>query len=223
MENFARARHNMVESQIRTNKVTDEMLLAALADVPRERFVAKAQKGIAYVDEDIPIDGGRYLMEPMVLARLLQEAFVTKDDIVLDVGAATGYNTAVLARLAGTAVALDSDPGLVKHATDAFADLHVDNAVAVEGALAEGYARQGPYNVILVSGMVPEVPQALFDQLAEGGRLVSVVAGDRGPAGQGMSRAMIYKKAGGVVSGRVLFDAAVPMLPGFEQEAAFVF
>ncbi len=223
MDNFARARHNMVESQIRTNKVTDDMLLAALGDVPRERFVPKAQRGIAYVDEDIPIGGGRYLMEPMVLARLLQEILIEKDDIALDVGAATGYNAAVMARLAGTTVALDRDADLVQHATAAFEELHIDNAVAVEGELAKGYARQGPYNVILLSGMVPKVPISLFEQLSEGGRLGAIVPGDHGPAGQGMSRAMIYRKSGGVVSGRILFDAAVPMLPGFEQEEAFVF
>ena len=223
MDNYARARHNMVESQIRTNKVTDEMLLAALGDVPRERFVPKAQRGVAYVDEDIPIGGGRYLMEPMVLARLLQEILIEKDDIALDVGAATGYNAAVMARLAGTTVALDSDAELVRHATAAFEELHIDNAVAVEGELSKGYARQGPYNVILLSGMVPKVPVSLFEQLAEGGRLGAIVPGDHGPAGQGMSRAMIYRKTGGVVSGRILFDAAVPMLPGFEEEKAFVF
>lgn len=223
METFARARHNMVESQIRTNKVTDELLLAALADIPRERFVPAAQEGIAYVDEDIPIGNGRYLMEPMVLARLLQEAEVGLEDIALDVGAGAGYGAAVLARLAGTVVALENDEDLVLAAAKNFHDLGIDNAVCVQGELRLGHAKQGPYNVILLSGMVPEVPEALFDQLAEGGRLVGVVGGDDGPAGQGMGRAMLYRKSGGVVSGRVLFDAATPMLPGFAREESFVF
>lgn len=223
MDTPARARHNMVESQIRTNKVTDEMLLAALRDIPRERFVPRAQQGIAYVDEDIPIGNGRYLMEPMVLARLLQEAEIGKDDIALEVGAGSGYASALLARLAGTVVALDREEDLVAAAGQNFSELGIDNAVAVQGELHLGYAKQGPYNVILLSGMVPDLPPELEKQLAEGGRLLGVFGGDGGPAGQGMGRAMEHRKTGGVVSGRVLFDAATPMLPGFAREESFVF
>lgn len=223
MDTPARARHNMVESQIRTNKVTDERLLAALRGIPREHFVPRAQEGIAYVDEDIPIGNGRYLMEPMVMARLLQEAEVEKDDIALEVGAGSGYASAVLARLAGTVVALEHDEDLVLAAGQAFSELGIDNAVAVQGELHRGYAKQGPYNVILLSGMVPDLPPALENQLADGGRLLGVFGGDGGPAGQGMGRAMLYRKSGGVISGQVLFDAATPMLPGFAREESFVF
>ncbi|MDJ0951621.1 MAG: protein-L-isoaspartate O-methyltransferase [Alphaproteobacteria bacterium] len=215
---YALARHNMVESQVKTNKVTDERLLAAMAELPRERFVAEEQRGVAYVDEDIPVGRGRFLMEPMVLARLLQAAEPEADDLALDIGCGTGYSTAVLARLCGTVVALESDPGLAGQATALLADLVIDNAAVVEGGLGDGYAKQAPYDVILLGGAVAEIPQAITSQLAEGGRMVAVVADARG-----MGKATLYTHTGTAVSSRVLFDAAVPHLPGFEKLQSFEF
>lgn len=218
MVDYAAARLNMVESQLRTNKVTDAALLSAFEEVPRERFLPEALRGIAYIDEDLSLGGGRYLMEPMVLARLLQAAHPGPEDMVLDVGCGPGYAAAILARLAGTVVALECDPELAASANRNLSDLGIDNAVVVEGALGAGYAKQAPYNVILVQGTVAEVPAVLADQLAEGGRLVTIVR-DRA----GIGRATLVQRSGGVVSGRVLFDASVPALPGFEPEPGFVF
>jgi protein-L-isoaspartate(D-aspartate) O-methyltransferase len=218
MVDFAAARWNMVESQLRTNKVTDLRLLDAFETVPRERFVPEPLRGIAYIDQDVALGDGRFVMEPRVLARLLQAAEPGPDDMALDLGCGSGYATAILSRLAATVVALEDDAALAAAANRTLAELEIDNAVVVEGRLAEGYPKQAPYNVILLGGAVAEIPAAITDQLAEGGRLVTVVS-----AGPGLGRATLMRRDAGVVASRVLYDAVLPMLPGFEAEPGFVF
>ena len=220
MTDFAAARLNMVESQVRVNAVTDERLIVAMAAVPRERFVPISRQGIAYMDEDVRISDGkapRFLMEPRVFAKLAQLAAITADELVLDIGCGTGYSTAVLSRLAGTVVALESDEDLAAQAGATLSDLGVDNAVVVAGKLPDGYAKQAPYDVIFINGMVHSVPEALQSQLRENGRLVAV-------AGDGVSgRARLYMRSGGAFSGRDAFDANIRFLPGFEPVESFVF
>ncbi len=218
MPNYATARLNMVENQIRPNRVTDERLLAAIAEVPRERFVPKRLQGNAYVDQDLALGDGRYLMEPVVFARLLQAAAIGPGDVVLDIGCGTGYSAAVLGKLAGTVVALESDAALAEQAIEALTELDVDNAAVVEGPLDEGYPRQAPYDVIVLGGSVDAVPDAIADQLVEGGRLVAVV--NVAPTVGNIE--VIHRLRGGL-SRRQLFDAAVPILPGFAAEHSFVF
>lgn len=218
MVDYAATRFNMVESQLRTNRVTDLAVLEAFETIPRERFVPEAQQSFAYVDEDIAIAPGRALMEPMVLARLIQASAPQAHETALDVACGTGYATAILARLVATAVGLESDPALAEAARRTLAELEADNAVIAEGRLSEGYVKQAPYNVILLNGAVAEVPHAITEQLADGGRLVAVVR-DSG----GIGRATLMLRSGDVVSGRVLFDASIPLLPGFERPPAFVF
>ncbi len=222
MPTYDAARANMVENQVRPNKVTDDRVLGAMAAIPRERFVPEKFAGVAYVDEDIAVSDGRYLMEPMVLARLLQAAAIEPGDVVLDIGCATGYSTAVLARLADTVVAVESDAELAETAIALMTELDADNTAVVTGEHSEGYVKQAPYDVIVIEGAVDEVPQALSDQLVEGGRLVAVVTGgDRGAKRVG--RATLLRRMNGVLSSRVLFDAAVPPLPGFTIDRGFVF
>lgn len=218
MTDFSAARRNMVDCQIRTDRVTNPALLAALSDIPRERFVDAPNKSLAYLDEDLPIGGGRYLTEPRVFARMVQELQVGPGDVVLDVGCGCGYASAVLARLASTVVALESDAELAGRATRVLAELGVDNVVVVEGPAREGYPSQAPYDVILINGAVPEIPDGLCDQLAEGGRLCAVVR-----AGDGPGCAVIACRRGTVISRRTVFDANAPALPGFERAAGFVF
>ncbi|WP_416900076.1 MAG: protein-L-isoaspartate O-methyltransferase family protein [Minwuia sp.] len=213
---FEAARTAMVNSQLRPNKLVDDRLTDALRTVPRERFVPKDLQGIAYIDEDLPFGGGRYLMEPMVLTRLLQSAEIEADDMVLDVGCLTGYAAAVMAALANTVVAVDSDPAYVAGATETLAALDITNVAVVEAPLAEGLPDQGPYDVVLVEGAVAEVPQALLDQVAEGGRLLTVLRRD------GMGVAHLFTRQGNIGK-RPLFDAATPVLPGFEMKQGFVF
>lgn len=218
MADFEAARHNMVDCQIRTNKVTDRRLIEAMREIPRERFVDAPQQAIAYIDGDLPLGNGRYLMEPMVLARMLQGLDIGPEDAVLDIGAATGYSSAVIARLALAVIALEPDGGMTGEATAKLADLGIDNVAFVDGTLNQGYPAQAPYDVILFQGAVAEVPQGILDQLAEGGRLCAVIDEGAGPG-----RVTLMVKSGGVVSGRVVFDANVAPLPGFEKTPGFVF
>src|SRR5882672_10470131 len=214
---YAAARRNMVESQLRPNKVTNPALLDALAAVPRELFVPAALRGVAYVDEDIPLGRGRFLMEPMILGRLLELAAVRPSDVALVVGAGVGYSAAVLARIAGRVVALESDQELAQRAAQTLQGLGVANVALVESPLADGAARLAPFDVILLDGAVGRVPPAIIDQLAESGRLVAVIRA------AGIGQATLMTRQAGILASRVAFDAAVPRLPGFEPAAAFVF
>lgn len=207
----------MLDGQLRPNRLTDERIQQAILAVPRERFVPAPLRGVAYVDEDLPLGRGRCLMEPMVFARLLQVAELREGDVVLDVGCASGYSSAVEARLAGTVVALESDPEFVRLANENLSALSVDNVAVVSGGLRPGYPDQGPYDVIVLNGSVDHVPEALIAQLREGGRLVAV------ETGEGTGRGVLYRKSGGLAGRRVLFDAAVAPLPGFERAAQFTF
>ena len=207
----------MLDGQLRPNRLTDERLQEAIMAVPREPFVPAPLRGVAYVDEDVPLGGGRWLMEPMVLGRLLQSAELAAGDVMLDVGCATGYSTAVAARLVGTVVALESDPELVRLANENLGALGVVNAVAVRGELPQGYPDQAPYQVILLNGAVHRTPQRLLDQLAEGGRLLAV------ELFEGVGRAALYLRSNGLIGRRVLFDAAIKPLPGFCAEPRFAF
>jgi protein-L-isoaspartate(D-aspartate) O-methyltransferase len=218
MPDYAVARRNMVAGQIRTNQVTDLALIAALEEIPREMFVPPALAGVAYLDEDLSLGGGRHLMEPRVFARLLQSACIGRTDVVLDIGCATGYSSAVISRLAATVVALESDQILIRKANESFAKLELDNVVVVDGPLAAGYPTQAPFDVIVIEGAVPEVLPAIAAQLAEGGRLAAVVA----PQG-GTGHAVLMLREGGVISGRAIFDASTPPLPGFEIMPSFQF
>lgn len=223
MIDYAAARLNMVEGQLRTNKVTDAAVLDAFLAVPRERFVQPSLRGIAYVDDDVPLGNGRCLIEPLVLARLLQLASIGPTDKVLEVGCATGYATALLARLAGSVLALESDARLAARARALLQELGCTTAALVEGALSEGWRANAPYDVILLNGAVGAIPRAITDQLAEGGRLVGVAASQNDPVGIGMGEAFLVTRAEGVISSRPAFDAAVQELPGFERAPSFVF
>lgn len=218
MTGFAAARSNMIESQIRPNKVTDDRVLDALARIRRESFVPEELRPVAYVDEDLPLGGGRYLMEPMVAARLLQAARVERTDVALVVGAGAGYEAALLGLLARAVVALEEDAQLARRARAALVDHAIAAVSLVEGPLPQGWRARAPYDAILFGGAVGAVPPEIAGQLAEGGRLVAVVKGEAG-----MGRATLTTRTGGVFAQRTLFDAATPLLAGFATKPAFVF
>jgi protein-L-isoaspartate(D-aspartate) O-methyltransferase len=215
---FAKARRNMVESQLRTNKVVDPAIVGAMAAVPREKYVPDSMAAVAYVDEDLPLGNGRFLMEPMVLGRMLQEACPNADDAVLLIGCGSGYSAAVLGKLCSAVFALESDPAVATKTTALLSVQGADNVVVVEGPLAKGWADEAPYSLILFNGAVGEVPQAIVDQLGDDGRIVAVIAEDRGPG-----RATLIGRRGGVLFRRTLFDANTPVLPDFIKSAGFVF
>ncbi|MDP3895762.1 MAG: protein-L-isoaspartate O-methyltransferase [Mesorhizobium sp.] len=214
---FSGLRTKMVDGQVRTTDVTNLPLIDAMLAVPRELFVPDARKSLAYIDEDLEIAPGRYLMEPSPFARLVQLAGVRSSDTVLDVGAGTGYSSAVLSKIAGSVVALESDAALADRARTALAAAGCGNVTVAEGALAAGHAANAPYDVIVLQGAVSHVPEPLFAQLRDGGRLVAV----EGLGNSGIAR--IYVKHDGVVSGRPSFNAAIRPLPGFHTAPAFEF
>ena len=213
---YGKARFNMVESQIRTNKVVDPALLAALSRLPRQIFVPAELAGVAYVDKGLRIAPNRYLLEPLALARLLQEAMVAPSEKALVIGAGTGYSAAVMAGLAASVTVVESDAALADAARSNLAALAAANAVVHTGPLEQGHAASGPYDVILIDGMIAELPRQIAEQLADHGRLVTIQA-QEGRTGAGM----LYRKLGGSVSGRILFDTVSPFLPGFEPRPAF--
>ena len=219
MTDFALARRNMVEGQLRPNKVTNVALLAAVGDLPRERFLPEALRSVAYADDDVPLGGGRYLMEPMVLARLIQTLQAQPGDRALVVGAGRGYGAALLARLVKSVAAVESDPDLASAGAALTKDLALGEIKWISGKLEQGGPGSAPYDVVLIEGAVRQIPQAILDQMAEGGRLTTIVAGAPGAMGV----AQIFVKEGGVTSGRPLFDAGTPLLPGFTPPARFTF
>ena len=217
MDYFA-ARHTMVQNQIRTNRVTDPKIIAAMSELPRERFAPDWARGIAYVDEDIPLNGGRYLIEPLTSALLLQAAEINADDVVLDVGCGTGYISAISARIASAVVALESDAELAARAVATLAELGIETATIVVGPLREGWPAQAPYDVIVFGGAVSAIPAKIVGQLAQGGRMVVVVAEDKT-----LGCGTLLLRQGGTVSRRPIFEAAISVLPEFALEPTFRF
>lgn len=217
MIDFARSRTNMVDCQIMPNGVTDHDVLRAFLTVPREIFVPSQSKSLAYIDEDIEVAPGRYIMEAMSMAKLVQLADITSTDIILDVGCATGYSTAILAQLCSSVVALEEDAALAEQAGDKLLAAGVMNAAVVSGPLNKGYAQEGPYDVIFFNGAVDEVPEDFAGQLKDGGRLVCVI-------GQGNAAvAQLVVREGERLSKNGVFNCAVEPLPGFAKEIGFVF
>lgn len=212
---YSAQRTKMIDSQLRTTDVTSHSILTAFFNVEREKFVADRLKAVAYIDTDLEIGPGRYIMAASPLAKMLQLAAVSKSDSVLEVGTGTGYATALLAQLAGTVTSVESDASLLDAAK---ANLEgVANVTLVSGALSAGYPGKAPFDLIFVNGAVDTLPTALFDQLKEGGRLVAVV-------GQGLSSgARIFVREQGRQSERFAFNASVGKLPGFDKVAEFVF
>jgi protein-L-isoaspartate(D-aspartate) O-methyltransferase len=215
---FAAARSNMVENQIRTNRVIDPRVTAALSEVPREAFVSKAMRGFAYVDADLDIGGGRHILSPLALARLLVAASIKPGDVVLNIGDASGYSTALLAKLAQTVVSLEADAEWVARSSQALTGQGIDNAAVVQGGFEAGYPAQAPFDVIFLSGGVSEISASLRRQLADGGRLVAMV--DRG---QGVGRGTLVVRVGDTWGQRTLFDMAATCLPKRAAKPVFVF
>ena len=214
---FATARRNMVNCQILPNQVDDERIIGALMEIPREIFVPDHLEGIAYVDESLPLGERRYVMQAMAIARLLQIASLKIEDLALSIGCGTGYAVAILANIIDTVVALESDKGLIQKTSENLAALGLNNVAVVEGKLEDGNSEQGPYDVIFFDGAIQTMPSKICDQLAEGGRLVAVLAGE------GIGKGCVFKRIGGVIAKREIFDVGIPLLPGFEQNERFQF
>jgi protein-L-isoaspartate(D-aspartate) O-methyltransferase len=217
-------RRRMVDCQLRTFSITDESVLNAVQNTPREIFVDAGQRSIAYSDAPVCSSAGlvrRPLLMPMVLARLLQSAEVKAGDRFLDVAGGSGYSAAVAAHLAGSVVALESEAGFAEQLRSHAGSLGLAQVETVTGPLSAGAPGKGPFNVILVNGAVEEGLDALFGQLADGGRLMTIL---RSPGQTGLAlKAVRYEKVGADIGMRVVFDANAQILQQFSRKPAFVF
>lgn len=203
---FEVARRNMVESQIRPNGVTNARVLDALENVARERFVPEDDKKLAYAEEESVFDGGRFMLTPLTFGRLLQLANIQPSDYVLDVGAASGFSTAVIAQIAESVVGLEVDEELCELADKNLSALDVTNAAVMCGALEKGASKQGPFDVVFINGSIAQVPDALADQLRANGRLVAVVRSGHS------TRACVFHKSGeNLVAGDDFSAVASPL------------
>ena len=216
---FAHSRKNMVDCQLRPNKVTDERVLAAFETLPREEFVPRNQRAIAYVDEDLPLPGGRSMMEPMVLSRIVQALDVQQHHSVLAVGGSTGYATAIMACLADSVISIETRIQLVEKSQETLVACGLDNAVAIKGRLTDGFAKEAPYHRILIEGSVETVPDTLLDQLSADGMLAAIWR----PADHPVGVASIWTRSGTGFARKPLFDAQVPLLDEFRAKREFIF
>jgi protein-L-isoaspartate(D-aspartate) O-methyltransferase len=217
---FEAARIKMVDNQVRTTDVTSHTVLSAFLTVPREAFVPENRKTLAYIDTDIAVsqaDGGRYVMEPSPLAKLLQLGEITKTDTILEIGCTTGYTTALLSLIGKDVTAVESDADLAAQATSNLSRLGYTNVKIVTGPLEAGHRENAPYDVIFVNGAIEVIPVALTEQLRDGGRLIAVVGFGNA------SRAKVIMREGGKTSERPSFNTAVKALPGFRIAKEFVF
>jgi protein-L-isoaspartate(D-aspartate) O-methyltransferase len=221
MSDFSTARQKMVDGQVRPSDVTDLRIIDAMLAVPREDFIPASQRALAYLDIDLDVSAPgaakRFLIKPVVLARMLQAADIKPTDNVLVVGCATGYSAAVVAKLAARVTATEGDPALVAKARDCLTKVGAASVHCAPAMAADGYPANGPYDVIMLVGATEIVPAGLYKQLAPGGRLLGVFA-------MGLpQRATIVTRSHDDFGSRALFDAAVPVLPGLEKLPAFVF
>lgn len=210
------ARENMIHSQLRPNRVYSRPLLEAMFTVQRELFVPQQLEKVAYIDEDITLTENRYLIEPTTFARLVQAAAIDKSCTVLDIGCASGYSAAVLSLLAKSVVAVEENPDLFRYAQQRLAVNTYANVTLIQNSHAEGAPGHGPFDVIFIGGLVEHVPDALLNQLAPNGRLVTVIADD------GIGRAATFRKAGRTLAEVADFDAMIPPMPGFGKPHTFV-
>lgn len=222
MADFALQRKNMVESQVRPSDITDRRIMRAMLDLPREAFCPQSEAATAYRDETLLISAARgprarHAVAPRALAKLIQALDLGDRDVVLEIGCGTGYATAILARMAAKVTALESDASLAAAARKALEAVKTSNATVIEGDLAVGHASGAPYDAILISGAVPQVPRAILDQLKDGGRLAAVISVG------GLGRLIQWRRLGGTFDSRIIGDSAAPALPGFEVAKEFVF
>ncbi|MEL6723569.1 MAG: protein-L-isoaspartate O-methyltransferase [Pseudomonadota bacterium] len=215
---FDKLRRVMVDSQVRVNDVTSTEVVSAFSTIPREVFVPKSMRASAYAELEIKTSDERAMWLPRDLGKLLVGLEAEAHEVSLVIAAGDGYSAALLGHMTEAVIALESSEDLVDKMTERFAEIGMDEAVAVQGDLAKGLPDQGPFDIIFVAGMVEEVPQVWLDQLSDGGRMGVVVS-----AGRGVGAARIYKRAGDTFAFREAFECCPPVLPGFEKKTEFVF
>ncbi|KPN63065.1 protein-L-isoaspartate(D-aspartate) O-methyltransferase [Aliiroseovarius crassostreae] len=216
MTDFAARRTMMVDTQVRPSDVTKFPIIDAMLSVPREDFVPDAKREAAYMGENIDLGAGRVVLEPRTLAKMLDALDIQSDELVLDLGCGLGYSAAVLARLADFVVAVESDESMAADAQSKLSEFGADNVAVIQGEPSEGNAKNGPYDVIIVQGAVEQVPDALLEQLKDGGRMAAIFADGK------LGTVRIGYKMDGSIVWRHAFNAGAPVVSGFEAVRAFV-
>ena len=217
MTDFAQRRTMMVDTQVRPNDVTSYPVIEAMLNVPREQFVPDSRRDVAYAGENLELAPGRVLLEPRTLGKMIDILDLQNSDLVLDIGSGFGYSAAIIARFAEAVVAVEDDPEMATQAEARLAAQDVFNVAVVQDALNEGCASQGPYDAVLVEGAIEEFPEALTDQISDGGRVVAMFReGHLGVVRVGL-------KHDGRINWRFAFNAGAPVLPGFARRQGFVF
>ena len=216
MSDFASRRVTMVDTQVRPSDVTKFPIIAAMLEIRREVFMPDAQREAAYVGENIALGGGRVVLEARTLAKMLDALDIQPTELVLDIGCGYGYSAAVIAHLAEAVIAVEADETMAAEAQRRLSVEGVDNAVVVAGSLDRGAVKHGPYDAVLVQGGVEAVPDAVLDQIRDGGRMAAIFMSGA------LGKAMVGYKSGGRVTWRFAFNAAAPVLPGFAAVRGFV-
>lgn len=215
MTDYKTRRTMMVDTQVRPSDVTKFPIIDAMLAIPREAYVPDSKREAAYVGENLALDTDRVMLEPRTLAKMLEVLDVQPEHVALDVACGLGYSTAILARLCDFVVGVEDDETRTQEAQSILSGNSIDNAAVVTGDLAQGAAKSGPYDIIIVQGGVSEVPEGLLAQLREGGRIACIFA--EGTLGV----VRIGHKIDGIVNWRFAFNASAPVLRGFEKRAAF--
>ena len=215
MTDFAANRVMMVDTQVRPSDVTKFPIIDAMLTTRREVFVPQARRDTAYADAHVPLGGGRVVLEPRALAKMLDVMDIQQSDMILAVGAGLGYTAAILSRMAEVVIAVEQDEAMAKEAQATLSEEGADNVVTVTGLLQEGAPKYGPYDAILIEGAVETVPTALLEQLKDGGRIAAIFM--KGALGE----CRIGYKTDGDISWRLAFNASAPVLPGFAAEPEF--
>ncbi len=216
---FKIARKNMVENQIRANKVTSLNVINAFLDVPREKFVPDALQEISYVDEDIQLSRNRFMMKPMILARLFQSLNLKGNENILHVGSNSGYGSAILSRMCSSVISLESDKKLFETSVHTFSNLGFDNVVPLHGSMENGVEKEAPFDIIFIEGSIETEPKSLFGQLNENGKLIAIIR----PANIKIGKAKLFFKIINEIGLENLFDAQVSKLSIFKSKTKFSF
>ena len=214
MTDFATRRRMMVDTQVRPSDVTKFPIIDAMLRIPREAFVPDSEREAAYAGRNVRLSENRVVLEPRTLAKMLDAVNIDNDDLVLDIGAGFGYSSAVIARIAEAVVAVEDDETFTSEAQSLLV-AHGDNVVFHEGALAQGAAEHGPYDAIVIEGGVAQLPEAITDQLKDGGRIVCLFMDGA------LGTVRVGWKIDGAITWRFAFNASAPVLPGFEKQDAF--
>ena len=215
MTDYAARRTTMVDTQVRPCDVTKFPVIEAMLRVERELFVPRDKREAAYIGENVDLGGSRVVLDPRTLGKMLDFLNIQNDELVLDIGVGLGYSSALISRMSEAVVAVEDDPDRISEAEETLGQVGADNVVLHNGALADGAAQHGPYDVIILQGAVEHMPDAILGQLKDGGRIACIFNKDA------LGIVKIGHKLNGKVNWRFAFNAAAPVLAGFERPKAF--